>query len=160
MGNNDFPVELRPVLTVKELPPSYRNLRNHFDSLRERASDTPQAHEQEILDYLQQGIVFEVCLDPGLLYDVLQPGVRIGNLICSLPSGDSDVPASGHATIQPNALLTDGSWVWAAAWIYYVHQYHVRLDSDFVEPGIARNWTFPNAPIPLEKLNSVRFFSG
>src|SRR5437870_4116560 len=68
---------LEPVILVRELPPVCSRQRQHLPSLRDLVSATSHPMEPSVLTYLSQGADCGIYNDPGLLYDVLQPGKRI-----------------------------------------------------------------------------------
>lgn len=139
-------IRLKPVLSVKELPPSYSHMREFLPGLQDYVAKQPRHDEENVIYYLQHGVVCEISLDRGMDYDVLQPGKRIEKF-------------SGDQLIQPNVLLTDGVWVWPGALIYYVREYHVILDPDFLQHAEAKNWNINPAEIDIKNLNTEKFYT-
>jgi hypothetical protein len=114
---------LRPVLLVRDLPGCWRHLRQSFPLLREFVRPDAHPREQQALEYLKQGVNIAVFLDDTLVGDVVSPGKRIDS---------EEVPALN--------VLSDGTWVWSGALIYYVEQYHVRLPEEFLDHAEAAGW--------------------
>jgi hypothetical protein len=114
---------LRPVLLVRDLPGCWCHLRQTFPALREFVRPGPHPREQQALEYLRQGVNIAVFLDDTLVGDILSPGKRIDS---------EEVPALN--------VLSDGTWVWSGALIYYVEQYHVRLPEEFLAHAEAAGW--------------------
>jgi hypothetical protein len=138
--------DLQPVILVRELPPVCRSQRQYLPSLRDRVSDTPQPAESQVLSYLGQGVDCGLYNDPGMLYDVLQPGKRID---MSLYREWVPEPRRRH----PHIMLTDGAWVWPGALIYYVVVYHLQLPEAFLQHAAASQWQIEPAAINREELN-------
>jgi hypothetical protein len=124
---------LEPVLLVRELPPARSGLRQHLPSMRELVSPTPSAREPDVLSYLAQGVVCGIYNDRGLLFDVLQPGLRID------VASQQDPGLSGMV-IQPGLMLTDGAWVWPGELSYYVAAYHLQLPERFLRFAEEHSW--------------------
>ena len=116
---------LEPVILVRELPPVCRSQRQYLPSLRELISDTPQTDESRILSYLGQGVDCGIYNDPGMVFDVLQPGKRIDGSVFLEFVQDS-------RRRYPHIMLTDGSWVWPGVLLYYVAVYHLSLPERFL----------------------------
>src|SRR4051794_28734381 len=110
--------ELEPVIRVRELPPVCCSQRQYLPSLRDLTSLTARIDEPRVLSYLDQGVDCGLYNDPGLMYDVLRPGTRID---FTPPHGIIPEPQRAY----PNLMLTDGTWVWPGALIYYVAVYHL-----------------------------------
>ena len=99
------------------------------ESLKDNILDRPQAYEDKIINYLKNGIIY--CNSPGLIMDALDENDKvIGNL----------------------NILTDVEWLWTSDLSYYVEQYHVKVNEDFVEHMKKSNWTMIN----LEEINLVQ----
>jgi hypothetical protein len=71
-----------------------------------------------------------VTLDRGLSYDVIDASRRINEVVCR---------ASG-ANFSHGEILTDGAWYWYAVLIYYVKEYHVAVDPDFIQHAKNMRW--------------------
>ena len=139
-------IDLEPVIAVRELPPARSRLRQHLMSLRELVRSRLSPDESAILAYLRQGVVCGIYHDPGLLFDVLAPGRRLG----SLPSTDS---ASSSSSLQAGMVLTDGTWVWYGVLPYYVSEYHLQLPERFLRFAEQRAWKIDPASICLEEVD-------
>ena len=44
---------------------------------------------------------------------------------------------------QVHILLTDGKWAWSGVLSYYVKNYNLQLDSEFVATMIENGWKIP-----------------
>jgi hypothetical protein len=137
---------LEPLILVRELPPACARQRHYLPSIRELISITPHPREAQILSYLSQGVDCGICNDPGMLYDVLQPGTRIDfsrvrQVLPQLPS------------LQPHLMMTDGSWVWPGAVLYYLAAYHIRLPERFLHQAEKCQWKIDPGPLQREELN-------
>ena len=86
-------------------------------SLKESISEKPLENEHKILDYLQSGITIAAC--GGVVYDVICPSRGI---------------------IGCPDILTDGVWIWSNDLIYYVREYHVTLDEEFLNYMALIKW--------------------
>jgi hypothetical protein len=84
--------------------------------------------------------------DRGMLYDVLQAGRKIENAHREGPAGEDRL-------IQPNVLLTDGTWVWPGALLHYVAVHHVALPRQFLQYAESRQWKIDALSIDLDNLN-------
>ena len=90
-------------------------------------------HKEKICKYLQNGIVLAACGE--VVKDVLHP-----------EKGIAGTPDD----------MTDGKWIWPGDLAYYVYNYDLQLDNDFVEYMISRNWTVPDEiDIDYDKLEVV-----
>lgn len=143
---------LEPVISVRELPPACRSRRQHLPSLADQVTDAPPADESLLLSYLGQGIDCGIYNDPGLLFDVLRPGERIGDAVFR-----EYVPDSRRR--HPHIMLTDGTWVWPGALLYYVSAYHVRLPERFRSHAAASGWKIDPASMNPEELDWDAFDS-
>jgi hypothetical protein len=138
--------DLKPVVLVRELPPVCRSQRQYLPSLRDQLSPMPQTDESQLLSYLGQGVDCGLYNDPGMLYDVLQPSKRIGMSLYHEMVPD---PRRRH----PHVVLTDGTWVWPGALIYYVAVYHVHLPEAFARHAASSQWRIDPTAINREELN-------
>ena len=123
-----------------------RSQRLYLPSLRNLVSDTPRTDETQILSYLGQGVDCGLYNDPGLVYDVLQPGKRI-----ELSEYREFLPDARCR--HPQLLLTDGVWVWPGALVYYVAVYHIPVPQRFLHQAAALDWRIDPAAIHREELN-------
>ncbi len=116
-------------------------MRSELPGLRSLVSDHPGEDEAQVLHYLRQGVFGSWYPDPGLEYDVLRKEVKI-NL----------QPFGNARGLHPHCLLTDGRWLWPAVPLYYVSQYHLRLEADFVRHAQANQWTVRPETIDVSDL--------
>jgi hypothetical protein len=137
-------INLQPIIMVREIPPACSRQRQSLPSIREFIAPTPSIHEAAILSYLGQGVVCGIYNDRGMLYDVFRPGQKIG-------SRNSSGNANG--TIQPNLILTDGTWVWPGAALYYIGAYHLQLPERFLQHAETHQWRIDSSSIVLEEVN-------
>jgi hypothetical protein len=78
-------------------------------------------NSEDLVRYLENGAVLAIT-GGALAYDVL---------------------AAESPDICPLAILTDGVWVWPSDLAYYVQNYRVKLDDDFVRHAAANGWIPP-----------------
>jgi hypothetical protein len=135
---------LKPVLDVRELPPSMRKLRQSLPSLSEFTSPTPSPAEQNVLSYLSQGVCCGMYGDPLLARDVLKPNERASMTAPSGPDGER---------IGLQLTYTDGTWVWWGALLYYVEKYHLRLPKTFLDHAERNGWRIDRSSIDLSRLD-------
>ena len=138
--------DLESVIQVREIPPVCRSQRPYLPSLRDLVSGTPRAEESRVLSYLGQGVDCGLFNDPGMLFDVLQPGTRIEMFVF-----DEFIPERRNR--HPHVMLTDGVWVWPAALLYYVSRYHIQLPEAFLRHAAHARWMIDAATIHREELN-------
>jgi hypothetical protein len=139
-------IALEPVIQVRELPPARARLRQHLPSIQELVGSSPSAQEPSVLTYLSQGAVCGIYNDRGLVFDVIQTGRR-------LDVESQHDPHLSALNIQPNLLLTDGTWVWSGVLPYYVAVYHLRLPARFLQYAEKRQWKIEPTAIRLDDLN-------
>ncbi|MBD5134853.1 MAG: hypothetical protein HDT39_02660 [Lachnospiraceae bacterium] len=84
-----------------------------FDYIQPKANK----NEEEIINYLKNGIVIVAC--GGVVSDIINPD----NGLAGCPE-----------------LKTDGIWVWSGDLAYYVKRYHLKLDEEFIETMRCNNW--------------------
>ena len=48
------------------------------------------------------------------------------------------------------SVLTDGKWAWSGVLSYYVKNYNLLLDNEFVETMIANGWKLPISESELD----------
>ena len=138
--------DLVPAILVRELPPVCASRRPYLPSLRDLVSATPRPDESRILSYLGQGVDCGIYNDPGMLFDVLQPGLRIDTSVFG-----ELIPERRRR--HPHIMLTDGIWVWPGALLYYVSAYHVQLPESFLRRAAQARWTIDPATFDREELN-------
>jgi hypothetical protein len=136
---------LEPVIAVRELPPVCSSQRQHLPSIRELVSPTPGPQERAILAYLAQGFDCGIYNDPGMLYDVLEPGKRIDF------SSVQEVPEVSD--LAPHLIMTDGVWVWPGAVLYYIAVYHIRLPDALLRHAERCGWKIDPSQFSREELN-------
>ena len=86
----------------------------------------------QICEYLNNGIPLVV--SPGVSLDVIDE-----------TKGIAGAPS----------LLTDGKWVWSGVLSYYVKNYNLLLDSEFIDTMISNGWKVPICENELEYSNIV-----
>ena len=152
---------LKPVLSVRELPPNTSRLRQSLPSIKEYLGERPDNEEDQIIGYLSHGEIACIYPDRGLAYDVLQPGQPIHLSIgaSAEPSREERIALSTDPRLAASAILTDGVWLWPAVLIYYVSRYHVRLPENFVAHARSNRWTVDVSQIDFKDLNTDAFES-
>jgi len=91
------------------------------ESIYDFISATPGLDEDKIINYLKSGIVFVVS-----------------------PTVTQDVISKNEKYIDALKTLTDGVWEWPLDLVYYVREYHVALDKEFINHMKSNGWTIPN----------------
>ena len=84
---------------------------------------------KKICDYLKKGTVIAACF--GISKDIFDE---------NKVSGDQ-------------SLLTDGKYVWPNNLAYYVEEYGVEIDNEFLEFMIKNNWTNSFSASDLQNMN-------
>jgi hypothetical protein len=145
---------LRPVISVREIPPNTARIRSHLPSIRTLVSQQPHDEETRLLQYLQQGVFGCFYPDPKLAHDVLEPARRVNRQLPGEALGltTSSAPGGDSISIDPNSVLTDGTWLWPGVLVYYLARYHLRLDPAFVDHARARNWSIRPSEVNLDDL--------
>ena len=77
-------------------------------------------HKKEICKYLRNGIVLAACGE--VVKDVLHP-----------EKGIAGTPDD----------MTDGKWIWPGDLAYYVENYDLKLDDEFINYMIEQKWAIP-----------------
>jgi hypothetical protein len=113
--------------------------------MQELVAAVPADHEAALLAYLTQGVVCGIYNDPGLLFDVLQPGQRI-EVVCQ------QEPRLAVLATGPSLLLTDGAWVWPGVLPYYVAVYHLRLPGRFLQFAADHDWKIDPSTIKPDEV--------
>lgn len=85
-----------------------------FDFIQSEANED----ENKIIDYLENGTVIIACA--GVMVDVVNPE----NGLAGSPE-----------------WKTDGIWAWSGELAYYVKQYHLKLNDEFIETMRKNAWT-------------------
>ena len=78
---------------------------------------------EKICQYLNEGKVLIAC--GGIVEDIINPD----NGLAGCPE-----------------LKTDGIWVWPGDLAYYIKQYHLELDKEFIETMKNGNWHIDSIP--------------
>jgi hypothetical protein len=98
--------------------------------------------DPSIKDYIHKGtsdINEKICayLDSGIPL-VVSPGTALD--IIDETKGIAGTPS----------VLTDGTWAWSGVLSYYVKNYNLLLDNEFVETMIANGWKLPISESELD----------
>ncbi len=147
-------IVLRPVISVREIPPNTAKLRSRLPSICSLVSEHPHHDEARILRYLQQGVFGCFYPDPKLAHDVLEPAKRVDRQ----PQEEErsvapfSTPGFDSTSMDPSSVLTDGTWLWPGVLVYYLARYHLRLEPEFVDHARARNWTIRQSEVELDHL--------
>ena len=100
----------------KEMPHAEKTDPSMLDYIGKKIAD-----KKKICEYLQNGIVLAAC--GRVSVDVLHPEKGIAG---------------------PLDEMTDGKWMWPGDLAYYVANYDLKLDEEFVNYMEANDWTVPN----------------
>lgn len=100
---------------------------------REMLDGSPS--DPSIKDYVNKGTssaINKICsyLDSGLPI-IVSPGTAV------------DIIDETKGVAGSPSILTDGKWAWSGVLSYYVKNYNLQLDSDFVETMIENGWEIP-----------------
>lgn len=100
---------------------------------REMLDGSP--NDPSIKDYVNKGADYpidKVCayLDSGLPL-IISPGVA------------PDVIDETKGSAGSPSILTDGKWAWSGVLSYYVKNYNLLLDKNFIDTMISNDWTIP-----------------
>lgn len=100
---------------------------------REMSDGNPS--DPSIKDYIHKGtsdINEKICayLDSGIPL-VVSPGTAV------------DVIDETKGVAGSPSILTDGKWAWSGVLSYYVKNYNLQLDSEFVATMIENGWEIP-----------------
>lgn len=100
---------------------------------REMLDGSPS--DPSINDYLNKGAGYpieKICayLDSGLPL-IVSPGVAF------------DIVDEAKGVAGSPSILTDGKWAWSGVLSYYVKNYGLLLDSEFVDTMMANDWKIP-----------------
>jgi hypothetical protein len=109
-------------------------------------SPNPAPLEELVLGYLSQGVLCGIYNDKGMLFDVFPPKRRIEGVQLVGKTGE-------NRPIQPNLILTDGTWLWPGALLYYIKEYHLQLPSTFLHHAERQSWQIDPATVQVEELN-------
>ena len=102
-------------------------------SFREMLDDSPS--DPSIKDYVNKGtssLIDKICayLDNGI------------PLIVSLGTALDVIDESKGVAGSPS-ILTDGKWAWSGVLSYYVKNYNLQLNDEFIETMIENGWKIP-----------------
>lgn len=100
---------------------------------REMLDGSPS--DPSIKDYVNKGtssVIDKICayLDSGLPI-IVSPGTAV------------DVIDKTKGVAGSPSILTDGKWAWSGVLSYYVKNYNLQLDSEFVATMIENGWEIP-----------------
>jgi hypothetical protein len=100
---------------------------------REMLDGSPS--DPSIKDYVNKGtssVIDKICayLDSGLPI-IVSPGTAV------------DVIDETKGVAGSPSILTDGKWAWSGVLSYYVKNYNLQLDSEFVATMIENGWEIP-----------------
>ncbi|GAB1695069.1 hypothetical protein [Krasilnikovia sp. M28-CT-15] len=119
---------MRTVGFFRELEPKRPEV--FVDSLVEAVRPEPSDREDDIVNYLENGIP---------LVDIME--------------SSRDVISGDRYVSGAPSILSDGVWVWRQDLPYYVQRYHLSLDPEFVRHA-ARS-SFRITEQPLDKLQEL-----
>jgi len=118
-------MKLKKVGFFKEL--DYGN--EQAESLYEVVRASPASNEDKVICYLESGKIFLV--SPFVTQDVLLKEKKY---------------------IRGYKILTDGVWAWSSDLSYYVKEYHIVLNKDFITHMSNNGWEINKDAIDSEKL--------
>lgn len=92
-------------------------------------------NDPSIKDFIDKGnasIIDKVCayLDSGLPL-IVSPGMVF------------DIIDDSKGIAGSPSILTDGKWAWSGVLSYYVKNYNLKLDDEFLETMISNGWQLP-----------------
>lgn len=153
-------VVLKPVISVREIPPAFRIKREFLPSIHDYVSNTSHSDENRMLSYLKQGVVCGVYPDPCLFRDVFDPSIKIPYYTpveLGEDTTNSITQIDVLSSLQPNLLMTDGTWLWPAALIYYLEEYHLQLPDAFLSHAREVNWCIDRSSIVVCETDTTCF---
>jgi hypothetical protein len=95
-------------------------------SMQEFFSPGPWQMQDKVLAYLRAGHELGVLMGADLL-DPFEPGAR-ANLVIEGKVGSGATP------------MTDGTWLWPAAFVYFIEKYNLRVPREFIGHAAATGW--------------------
>ncbi len=100
---------------------------------REMLDGSPS--DPSIKEYINKGTDYpieSICayLDSGIPL-IVTPGVAV------------DIIDESKGVAGSPSILTDGKWAWSGVLSYYVRNYHLKLDSVFLDTMKSNNWMIP-----------------
>ena len=92
-------------------------------------------NDPSIKDYIDKGndsIIDKVCtyLNSGIPL-IVSPGTAL------------DVIDEAKGVAGSPSILTDGKWAWSGVLSYYVKNYNIQLNDEFIETMIENGWKIP-----------------
>ena len=104
-----------------------------------------RSSDPSIKDYLNKGEDYpieKICayLDSGLPL-IVSPGVAF------------DIVDEAKGVAGSPSILTDGKWAWSGVLSYYVKNYNLRLNDEFLETMISNGWQLPISENELDYSN-------
>ncbi len=92
-------------------------------------------NDPSLKDYINKGADYpidKICayLDSGLPL-IVSPGVALD--VIDETKGVAGVPS----------ILTDGKWAWSGLLSYYVKNYKIMLDNEFIDTMLSNDWKIP-----------------
>lgn len=91
--------------------------------------------DPSIKDYVNMGahsLIDKICayLDNGIPL-IVSPGTAL------------DIIDESKGIAGSPSVLTDGKWAWSGVLSYYVKNYNLQLDDEFIETMVENGWTIP-----------------
>lgn len=91
--------------------------------------------DPSIKDYVNKGtssLIDKICayLDNGVPL-IVSPGTAL------------DVNDEAKGVAGSPSILTDGKWAWSGVLSYYVKNYNIQLNDEFIETMIENGWKIP-----------------
>ena len=101
--------------------------------------------DPSIKDYINKGtssLIDKICayLDSGIPI-IVSPGTAL------------DIIDETKGTAGSPSILTDGKWAWSGVLSYYVKNYNLQLDNEFLETMIENGWELPICENELDYSN-------
>lgn len=101
--------------------------------------------DPSIKDYINKGtssLIDKICayLDNGIPL-IVSPGTAL------------DVIDETKGVAGSPSILTDGKWAWSGVLSYYVKNYNLQLDDEFIETMIENGWKIPVCEKELDDSN-------
>lgn len=101
----------------KEMPYGEEDDPSIFDFIQKEE----ETEKERICQYLEEGSVLAAC--GGIVPDIINPQHGVAGC--------------------PN-IVTDGIWIWPGDLVYYVKEYNLRLDEEFIRTMRENNWHVKN----------------
>ena len=92
-------------------------------------------NDPSINDYINKGthsLIDKICayLDNGIPL-IVSPGTAL------------DIIDESKGIAGSPSVLTDGKWAWSGVLSYYVKNYNLQLDDEFIETMVENGWVIP-----------------